>query len=237
MEVLFNETWCRLKWMDVLSNWESSSAVSSVAFFLLRATPALMLVPESILMHLNLQRHTNTLFFPDEDRPVPECQGVSCKYFSFPNWTKQTDPHDKGPVLKLLRWNQSCYFGTLTVDLFSRWRMKMCCNRDVTTSFQWASTTPFSWKTFWHFTATRCWYCSCRLNETYANTLHPLLLSNYSELVHQEKKTKKNTHNMKPLQRKRSQQGMWVVVVEHLCEEMLNSSLLLIFLLFNGAEA
>lgn len=63
MEVLFNETWCRLKWMDVLSNWESSCAASSVASFwcLPSATPALMLEPESTLMHLNLQRHTNTL--------------------------------------------------------------------------------------------------------------------------------------------------------------------------------
>lgn len=49
--------------MDVLSNWESSCAASSVASFwcLPSATPALMLEPESTLMHLNLQRHTNTL--------------------------------------------------------------------------------------------------------------------------------------------------------------------------------
>lgn len=93
MEVLFNETWCRLKWMDVLSNWESSCAASSVASFwcLPSATPALMLEPESTLMHLNLQRHTNTLT-------------TKVQYWS---------------------WNQSCYFWTLTVDIFSPWRMKM----------------------------------------------------------------------------------------------------------------
>lgn len=114
--------------MDVLSNWESSCAASSVASFwcLPSATPALMLEPESTLMHLNLQRHTNTLT-------------TKVQYWS---------------------WNQSCYFWTLTVDIFSPWRMKMLQHP--------SNELPLDFFHEIHFdiSVKRCWYCSCWLTVT-----------------------------------------------------------------------